>query len=113
MKYPQATVDHARGRYVVPRTVELEMQVDTVMRGFEFTSYAEMLRTLIYDAYRHLQRDPHYKSLVRHDIEEAEDRLSEELAFCPGCERYVARKMWNSDPHLCDDCTSYPPHTPV
>ena len=43
-------------RYVVPKTVELEMQVDTVMRGFEFASYAEMFWTLVHDAYRHLQK---------------------------------------------------------
>lgn len=57
------------GRYCVPKTPELEAQVDTVMRGYEFESYAEMLRCLIRDAYRHLQRDAYYLSLTRHDIE--------------------------------------------
>lgn len=55
-------------RYVLPKTPELETEVDAVMRGFGFVSYAEMLRVLIHDAYRHLQRDAYPPSLTRHDI---------------------------------------------
>lgn len=99
-------------RYVVPKTPELEMQVDTIMRRLEVESYAEMFRVLVRDAYRHLQRDkdPHYVSLTRHDIELALDELvldaepPEGTAWCPVCERYVDRKMWTRDPHFCDEC---------
>lgn len=85
-------------RYVVPRDSDLEMQVDTIMRGFQFASYAEMFRTLVRDCCRHLRKQARIRAELKRN------HPPETHRWCDCCKSWTLRSMWTQDPHFCDSC---------